>query len=487
MASKRFLGVDARSKPRDESEITGLGLGVKKTDRAALCSSDKKGYYKVRDAAIEGMSSKFTLLKGIDEKATMDHLESVYSVITRFEDLKTQITANDTIDVFTIPSEFVTNTDGDLEPSAASEALDLFTQANRIPLQTVQEANAFYLEFGEDYHGENIVWSGQKILNSCDTELRDKLIESTRSWPKKHRGGPTYLKLLLGLILSTSQKSLRSLTDKVQILRITDFPGENATKAVSFIRGAVLILSNNDAAPTDLVPLVLRIFSSSTCTKFKTHVDNIDFMLELGQLPNYTLDTILSNIDKKYIELVSRNEWSPLTASPQQSSSFLSGNPSAIRKIICFNCGGVGHPVPECPKPKDDVMIELWKSIMAEYGGKAKPSSSPSNGKSNPLLIPPKKGEPHKKLIDGVLMKWCGKRGCRCWNPDHSTKEHPPTTSSDSPAANAAAPSPSPGTTMVDPSASEGTAPTSPPSNIGTASMNNDDVSTYSASALHFG
>ena len=52
------------------------------------------------------MSSKFTFLKGIDKKATMEHLESVYSVITRFEVLKTQITANDMLEVFQIPSGF---------------------------------------------------------------------------------------------------------------------------------------------------------------------------------------------------------------------------------------------------------------------------------------------------------------------------------------------------------------------------------------------
>ena len=96
-------GETPRSTARDATELTSVGLGVKKTDREDLKTNDKNSYYKVREAAVEGMKNKFTLLKGINENATMEHLESVYSVITRFEDLKTQVIANDMLDVFSIP------------------------------------------------------------------------------------------------------------------------------------------------------------------------------------------------------------------------------------------------------------------------------------------------------------------------------------------------------------------------------------------------
>ena len=107
-------GSKIRATAQTPSEVSGLGLGVRKTDREDLKANDKKGYYKVRDSAIEGMTNKFSILKGIDEKATMEHLESVYSVITRFEDLKTQIIAHDLGDVFSVPSTFEKNaTTGD--------------------------------------------------------------------------------------------------------------------------------------------------------------------------------------------------------------------------------------------------------------------------------------------------------------------------------------------------------------------------------------
>ena len=167
----------------------------------------------------------------------MEHLEAVYLVVTRFEDLKTQMIANNMADVFTIPSSFSLQTNGTYIPDANATEIDLFTETTKVSLDIVQKATAYFIQFGKEYHRENVIWSGEKILNSCDGELRDKLVESTRTWDKKYVGGPTYLKLLLGLILSTSEKSLRSLTDKLQVLCITDFPGENASKAVSFIGG----------------------------------------------------------------------------------------------------------------------------------------------------------------------------------------------------------------------------------------------------------
>ena len=122
--------------------------------------------------------------------------------------------------------------------------------------------------------------------------------------------------------------------------------------------------------------------------KFRTHIENIDSLIELGQLPSYDLDKLLSNIDCKYIELVSRNEWTPLTPStnPNQPSSFIAdSDANNLRKIICFNCGGVGHAVSECKQPKNDTMIEIRKSIMLDYGKDKKKAT-------NPLLVPPKKG-----------------------------------------------------------------------------------------------
>jgi hypothetical protein len=430
-ASHWLGGETPRTLARTSDEVAGVGLGVGKKDRASLKIKDKKSYYKVRDNAIEGMKTKFTHLKAIDEKASVEHFEAVYSVITRFEDLSNQMIKNDMIDVFSIPSSFVLNSSNNYVPSPSATPMKLFSDANKIDLDTVRRANEYYIKFGADYHGENVVWSGEKILNSCDTDLRDKLVECTRNWPEEHKGGPTYLKLLLSLVLSTTEKSLRSLTDKLSKLSITDFPGENVMKAVSFIRGVVLILRDNQSLPSDLISLALRIFKASTCDVFKLHVTNMDSLVELG-VKTYDLDTLLTNLDQKYLELLGRSEWTPTSTPKGQGSSFLAdGSSENILKIICFNCGGIGHGTNNCTKPLNDTEINLRKEIMSNYGQsgstnrkKSDKSSYTRNGtKRDPTKIPPRRNEPHEKVIDGVKKFWCGKPGCRAWT-DHSSSQH---------------------------------------------------------------
>ena len=308
MASIWLGGETPRTTARNQLEVTNVGIGVTKKDRAALQSNDKKGYYKVRDAAITGLTTKFIQLQAIDEKSSIEHFEKVYSVVTKFDNLKRHMVTNDMIDVFSIPSTFTLNTStGDYLPSTLATSVNLFSDANQVPLETIKYANCYFLKYGASYHGENVAWSGEAILNSCDSSLRDKLVELTRGWNAEHKGGLTYLKLLLNLILSTSQKSLQLLTDKLGKLRITDFPGENVTQAVSFLRGTVLILRDNKAIPSDLQSLVLCVFKVSTCDTFRLHIMSIESLTELG-VKQYSLDTLLTDIDSKYIDLLGRGE-----------------------------------------------------------------------------------------------------------------------------------------------------------------------------------
>ncbi len=88
MASLWLGGETPLSNKRDDEDIFGLGLSVAKTKRKALKNSDKKTYYKIRENCVKGIPNKFTQLKSIDEDSPVDHFESVYSVVTRFDDLQ---------------------------------------------------------------------------------------------------------------------------------------------------------------------------------------------------------------------------------------------------------------------------------------------------------------------------------------------------------------------------------------------------------------
>ena len=446
MGSVWLGGATPRSKKRDDSDIFGLGVSVTKHEREALKKTDKKTYYKVKESCIKGIENKFTQLKPIDENSPIDHFESVYSVVTRFDDLQQALQKNDLIDVFTIASQYKTNGSGPLQNA---KQVDLFHNIRETNLATIQLANKYFIEYGEDYHGENVIWSGEKILNSCDSTLRDKLIESTRGWDEQEKGGPTYLKLLMGLIVATSEKSLRSLLDKVTQLKLTDFNGEDVNKAVSFLRGATLILRDNAALPNDFHTLVLKIFGSTSCEDFKSFVKLLEHNIEL-KVQRMTTDETLSLFEKKYTEMLGRNEWTPKSTTKDQGSAFsMMKSGRNARKLLCYNCGGIGHGLTDCKLPFDQDAIDFRKEVV--LGNKRSDSASSNNRRnndnnnnnnksnkskngsggrnqqkspSNPLKVPPKRDESHEKSINGKKLHWCGKQGCCKWG-DHKTCDHP--------------------------------------------------------------
>jgi hypothetical protein len=329
-------GESPRSNKQTSDDIFGLGLSVSKTKREDLKENDKKTYYKVRENCVKGIPNKFTQLKLINENSPIDHFESVYSVVTRFDDLQDALRRNDMLDVFTIASEY--NADGS-GPTTTAVEINLFHDIKNTDLSIVKLANQYFMEYGKDYHGENCVWSGEKILNSCDNTLRDKLIELIRGWDPKHKGGPTYFNLLMGLIVATSKKSLWSLLDKIAKLQLTDFDGEDVNKAVSFLRRALLILKDNNVLPTNFNGLIIKIFKKTSCDDFKTFVGLLVLNVEL-KLTTFTTEDTLSLFEKKYTEMLGQNEWSPKSKTKDQESAFYGNTNNGKCGFMCFNCGG---------------------------------------------------------------------------------------------------------------------------------------------------
>ncbi len=65
-----------------------------------------------------------------------------------------------------------------------------------------------YYELGsEDYIVENLVWSGEKLLNSCDEELRDLILMKALFLPQKEVGGPVYFKIMMDIYNEINCKS----------------------------------------------------------------------------------------------------------------------------------------------------------------------------------------------------------------------------------------------------------------------------------------
>jgi len=114
-------------------------------------------------------------------------------------------------------------------------------------------------------------------------------------------------------IIASSAKSLRSLTTKITSLKLKYFNGENAGQAVSFVRGDITMLDNNDALPKDIDDLIFTIFKGSSTDDFETCVSTMSANQSL-KLLNLDRETILDMIQTRYNDLVGRNEWKVTTS-----------------------------------------------------------------------------------------------------------------------------------------------------------------------------
>ena len=80
---------------------------------------------------------------------------------------------------------------------------------------------------------------------------------------------------------------------------------------VSFLRGAMLILKDNDALlPTNFQSLVLKIFQHTTCATFKSFVDALDNNIDMG-VSNLTVEAMFQTFEKRYTNMIGHLEWTP--------------------------------------------------------------------------------------------------------------------------------------------------------------------------------
>jgi len=111
-------------------------------------------------------------------------LKEIYDLSIMIKWLKMELKKYDADDVFTIASKVVQDPRTDtLVPSRDAKKIDLFKRYNKVSLKTVVQNARLYKETGQEWHLENSDWSTAKVLNSCEDELRSKIVEDAASVP----------------------------------------------------------------------------------------------------------------------------------------------------------------------------------------------------------------------------------------------------------------------------------------------------------------
>jgi len=75
--------------------------------------------------------------------------------------------------------------------------------------------------------------------------------------------------------MDADDSALRALTISFQTLRLKDEPGENFCTAVSYLKGALMLLQNCSELPTDTMGLLNDIMISADFDEFSGFVNSV--------------------------------------------------------------------------------------------------------------------------------------------------------------------------------------------------------------------
>ena len=98
----------------------------------------------------------------------------------KVEELCQEVTADDMIGIFTVPSLMCKDPTGmyDYVPAVRCEPLDMFDSIELVELEHVMRWSLYLTTAGEHYLVKNLLWSETKIKGSLSEGLRAKLVES---------------------------------------------------------------------------------------------------------------------------------------------------------------------------------------------------------------------------------------------------------------------------------------------------------------------
>ena len=299
-------GSTRRADARPISDLEKTLAGVPKAKRKDLSVTELQ---KLKSKAEDGLENKFMLMAPFaDTKANKDQLESIYSITMRVEEFHKSLQAFDMDDVFNIASEYVDEVKNDVTykiPGPKAAVINLLTMHSKVDLDTVKHASEFVALQGDaDFLVQNLIWSGTKLLNSCDDKLRTKIEEKTLDWPVQHTTGPVYFKIMIDNILASTPESMRGLTTILQETKLSDYNGENVTEYVSFARGAIEQLRNNHALPTDVLWLISKALRACETPEFVSYLTTM-YNNHVQHVKPCTVDDMMLAAETEYVSMVS--------------------------------------------------------------------------------------------------------------------------------------------------------------------------------------
>ena len=230
------------------------------------------------------------------------------------------------------------------------------------------------------------------------------------------RFGPLYYYELVQQMTDVDSKAVRAITHELTSLKIPELEGQSISNVASTIRSTIIWLKMINMVPPDIDAIVYDILETCTVPDFQLYLKTMATNASLNDL-QLSHTTLLEKAENHYRTLIISKRWD--AAGIPQGSSF-------------------------------HVQHRAQRNNPANGGGTPATNRAPRYNMPSWNRTPPAYDEPHERLFEDKLFKWCGT--CQRWffgDRAHLTSEHvqghsttrrmrPSTTTTAAPSTNAA-------------------------------------------------
>jgi hypothetical protein len=370
-----------------EIEISAMTL-LTKSDRDDLSASDKS---KIQAYFIKGIPSKDLHFKALSSSSDMKDMMSITNLVSLME--KKQSLVGHLSSISTTNVFYVLNFDpisGALIPVASRSPVNLLKTLTLPTIDSVVASCAHHAMYGTSHSIENMKWTFDAIMNSCDQHLRRILSNKMLKYPNM-RYGPVLFWFLMKQITTIDDTIVRAITTELVQLDISNTPGQSIAVIITRIRAAITWLNMAKMLPPDILAIVKKIMKTCTVPDFLLYVTSLLTNAELNAKV-LTTDEFLGACETKYAALVLSGDYDLSTSGV---SSFNISTHGATRNKHQSSRQDQGNRGDRRHKNPDWV--------------RAEPTGS----------------DPTTRDFEGRTYKWCGTCGrWLCGDRGHHTNEH---------------------------------------------------------------
>jgi hypothetical protein len=264
--------------PANATDFLAKAALLDETARNALTPKERISFHA---KAIEGIQPPFAMINDLStitdpsKFSGSDFFSKSLDFTLQFHTLKQQVGCRLMQSVFydfNVEERRVALTGGRCLHKRYNNMVSLLEYYSSIDLNTVLLSSEYYATYSDwTIDAENMQWSQELILNSCDDELKHYLMSRMSLIQPEQQGGPTMCMIMVEKIVSNNEHLSRALILRLNSSKISTVPGENIEQASAFIKSVCTRLDTCQKLPPHAERIVFDIMTTCSVERFKQH------------------------------------------------------------------------------------------------------------------------------------------------------------------------------------------------------------------------